>query len=105
MAFEQRDNSGSLFSNDRKSSDNHPTHKGACMIGGVEYWIAAWVKTSKDGNKRFFSLSFEPKERQDTQFGPEQTTASTPRTAQEPQEGTRQAAAGSGHQYDDSIPF
>jgi hypothetical protein len=40
MAYEQKDNSGSIFKNDRKESANHPDAKGSCMIDGVEYWIS-----------------------------------------------------------------
>jgi hypothetical protein len=34
MAFEQRDNSGSLWVNDRKSEESHPDRTGTVMIGG-----------------------------------------------------------------------
>lgn len=85
MAFEQRDNTGSLFRNDRASSDRHPSHKGTVMVDGVEYWISAWVKEGKKG--RFFSLAFEPKEnRDDIPFGSRET-----------KESARQPAARSGH--------
>jgi hypothetical protein len=56
-----RDGQGSLFKNDRKESDNHPNAKGAALIGGVEYWVSAWTKVDKNGN-RWQSLSFQPKE-------------------------------------------
>lgn len=63
MAYEQRDNSGSTFKNDKKASDKHPDYKGSAMIGGVEYWVSTWCKTSQNGGK-FFSHSFTPKEKQ-----------------------------------------
>lgn len=100
MAFELRDGQGSLFRNERATTDRHPTHTGSCMIGGVEYRISAWTKEGKKG--RFFSLAIEPK---DTDFGAGRDAASAPRTAQETQEGTRQAQAGQVHHYDDPIPF
>ena len=61
MAYEQRDNSGSLFKNDKKDSDKHPDRKGSAMIGGVHYWISGWVKQDRNGNP-WMSLSFQPKE-------------------------------------------
>lgn len=60
MAYEQRDMSGSLFPNTRKTSDSHANVTGSGMIGGVEYWISAWTKTKQDGSK-WMSLSFKEK--------------------------------------------
>ena len=61
MAYEQKDNSGSLFRNERKEKDTHPDHTGTALIDGREYYISAWIKEKKDGGK-FFSMSFKPKE-------------------------------------------
>lgn len=60
MTYEQRDNSGSLFKNDRKEQDNHPDYTGSCKIQGREYYISAWVKEGR--GKKFFSFSFKPKQ-------------------------------------------
>jgi hypothetical protein len=62
MAFEQRDNSGALFQNERKEADNHPDRTGTAMIGGVEYWVNGWLKEGAKG--KFLSLSFKPKDQQ-----------------------------------------
>lgn len=61
MAFEQKDNSGSLFKNDKKESESHPNAKGTAKIDGVEYWVAAWTKRDKNGNP-WQSLSFQRKD-------------------------------------------
>ena len=61
MAYEQRDNTGSLFKNEKKESDKHPDYTGTGMIEGKEYWFSAWIKTSAKGSK-FMSLSFKPKD-------------------------------------------
>ena len=63
MAFEQRDNSGSIFRNEKKEKENHPDYKGSAMINGVEMWMSAWLKTGGNGTK-FMSFSFQPKEQQ-----------------------------------------
>jgi hypothetical protein len=60
MAFEQKDNSWALFRNDRKEGENDPDYKGSATIGGVEYWLNAWLRTSKAGQK-YFSGSLKPK--------------------------------------------
>ena len=60
MAFEQRDNSGALFKNERKERDNHPDYTGNAMIDGREYWISAWVKDGAKG--KFFSFAFKAKD-------------------------------------------
>lgn len=61
MAYELRNNSGSLFRNKRKEQENHPDSTGTVMVAGVEYFINGWTKVTKDGDK-FVSLSFKPKE-------------------------------------------
>lgn len=63
MAFEQKELSGSLFKNDKREKDTHPHATGSALIGGVEYWVSAWTKTDKNGNK-WQSLAFKPKEKQ-----------------------------------------
>lgn len=53
---------GVLFKNDRKEQDNHPDYKGSINVGGVEFWLSAWIK---EGNKgKFMSLSIKPKDQQ-----------------------------------------
>lgn len=60
MAYEQRDMSGTLFRNEKKTKDTHPNMNGTCIIDGVEYWISAWTKEGAKG--RFQSLAFKRKD-------------------------------------------
>jgi hypothetical protein len=61
MVYEQRDNTGSLFKNDRKETDSHPDYKGSALLNGVEHWLDAWINEARDGSK-YMSLKFKPKE-------------------------------------------
>lgn len=63
---EQRDNDGSLFRNQKKTTEKHPDYTGKATIGGVEYWLSAWVKWPKSGGEKFMSLAFTPKDEQPT---------------------------------------
>ena len=49
-------NRGVLFSNRNRKSENHPNLTGKLNIDGVEYYLSAWTKTSKAGEK-YISLS------------------------------------------------
>jgi uncharacterized protein (DUF736 family) len=53
-------NRGSLFKNDRKDDAKFPDYKGSLNVDGTDYWLSAWIKISKDGNK-FMSLSVKNK--------------------------------------------
>lgn len=65
MAYEQRDNSGSLFKNDRKEEgDNKPHMTGKAMIDGVMYFFDAWTKEGAKG--RFQSVSFKRMDKQES---------------------------------------
>jgi hypothetical protein len=61
MAYEQKDNSGSIFRNDKKEKETHPDGKGSAMIDGVEYWVSSWNKVGQNGTQ-FRSLAFQRKE-------------------------------------------
>lgn len=58
MAYELRNNSGSLFRTKERKSDNAPNLSGKVMVGGKTYYIDAWSKETRDGNK-WLSLSFK----------------------------------------------
>jgi hypothetical protein len=57
-----RENSGVLERNKKRENDRQPEFKGHCSVDGKEFWISAWVKESQYG--KFFSMAFEPKDRQ-----------------------------------------
>ena len=53
-------NRGVLFKNEDKQQDSHADYNGSINVNGAEFWLNAWIKTSKAGRK-FMSLSVKPK--------------------------------------------
>lgn len=62
MSYEQKNNQGSLFENDRITNPTQPQLTGTITIGGRKYRLAAWRKSTRDG-KEFLSLKIEEKDR------------------------------------------
>ncbi len=93
MAYEQKPNSGSVFNNDRKESDNHPDRSGSALItcphcnASFGMWVSGWIKSS-DSKGKWLSLAFKPKE------------AAPARTRSQPARGGSKAA-----DMNDDIPF
>jgi hypothetical protein len=60
MKYEQKQNTGVLFKNNKKESDRHPDYTGNILLPEGEFMVSAWVKDGKSG--KFFSLSVKKKE-------------------------------------------
>ncbi len=58
--FQQRENSGILFKNNRKTDPKHSDYSGSLTVAGIEYWLSGWIKEGKNG--KFMSLSVKPKQ-------------------------------------------
>jgi len=59
MAYEQRDNSGSLFPNTKRPGKQDADYRGSVKVDGKDFWISLWKK-EKDG-KPWLSISLTPK--------------------------------------------
>lgn len=59
-------NTGMLKRNPNRETEKHPEFTGSINIEGVEYWLAAWVNTAKEGSKiagqKYFHLKVSPKD-------------------------------------------
>lgn len=71
MAYEQRDNSGSMFKNNRKENEKHADMTGDIMVDGKLYWLNGWRKIDKNGNP-WYSCSVRPKEARQGQSSQQQ---------------------------------
>jgi hypothetical protein len=91
VAYEAKDNTGSLFKNTRKEKDTHPDYSGSVRIDGRDLWISAWLKDGKQG--KFFSLSVKRKD----------GTAARPDQAAEFKQAVKQAFPNA--DLSDEIPF
>ena len=60
MSYEQKENSGVLFKNNKKETPNHPDYTGTLKLSDGDYLLSAWVKDGKSG--KFLSLSVKKKE-------------------------------------------
>ena len=58
--FQHKENSGSVFKNERKEQPNHPDYRGSALVGGVEYWVSGWIKDGQKG--KWMSLALTPKD-------------------------------------------
>lgn len=60
MAYEQKDNSGTLFNAKERRSENSPHMDGTLIVNGKKFWIKAWRKQGKSGE--FLSLAVKDAE-------------------------------------------
>lgn len=95
MAYEQKEGSGALFKNLDKDEERHADYKGDILINGQSYWLNAWLKKSKDGNKTYLSISAKPKD-------PNKTVSSALKKIRDD---SKSRSAKTGFEDDDSIPF
>lgn len=59
-------NRGSIWKNEKKTTDKHPDFTGSLNVEGVEYWVSAW-KRKPDANPKAPPLSFSIKPKEQSQ--------------------------------------
>jgi hypothetical protein len=60
MTFQQKDLTGSLFKNTRKTADTHADYNGTATVDGREFYLDAWIKEGAKG--KYMSLRLKPKD-------------------------------------------
>lgn len=58
--YEMKDNTFSLFRNDKKEKENQPDYQGDIMVDGKKLRLSAWLKESKAGRKYINGSVSEP---------------------------------------------
>lgn len=66
---EQRDMSGILFRNGRKTEPNHADYTGQATIDGKKFYINAWVNEGKNG--KFMGLRFKLRQEKPIENSPD----------------------------------
>lgn len=70
-----KDNSGALFKNKDKQSEQHPDYKGSVTVGGQAFWLSAWINTAKASGEKYMKLSLKAKDQQPTAEAPKPAPA------------------------------
>jgi uncharacterized protein (DUF736 family) len=58
--MEQKNNTGAIFKNDKKTADNQPDYRGKINVEGKELEISLWVRTAQSGVKYMSAAIKEP---------------------------------------------
>jgi uncharacterized protein (DUF736 family) len=58
--MEQKQNTGAIFKNDKKTAENQPDYRGKINVDGKEWEISLWVKEGQKAGKYFSAAIKEP---------------------------------------------
>jgi uncharacterized protein (DUF736 family) len=87
--MEQKNNTGAIFKNDKKTAENQPDYRGKMTVDGKRWEISLWLRESAAGTKYFSAAIKEPYVKDDE---PQQAPVSTSKKIQDATE-------------DDGLPF
>ena len=55
--FEEKDNTGVAFQNDKGDNENRPDFRGHLLVNGKKVAVSIWVKTAQGSGKEYLSLA------------------------------------------------
>lgn len=94
---------GVMFPNE-KQNEKQPDLRGSAKIGGVDYRVAAWKRTSQAG-KGYLSLAFQVKEAKPKQTAPAHTAQETVNQVSKAVGGPDDIVAETEADIDEVLPF
>lgn len=99
-------NSGALFKNDKQGNDNWPDYRGQINVNGEDFWISAWLKTSKKDGKKYMSLAIQANDKKQSSQ-PSRQPARQQTRQPDRQQGRQQRAPDPypADDFDGDIPF
>lgn len=57
--MEQKNNTGAIFKNDKKTAENQPDYRGKMMVDGQHWEISLWVRESQATGQKYFSAAIK----------------------------------------------
>jgi hypothetical protein len=94
-------NTGALFKNDKQGNENWPDYRGQINVNGEDFWISAWLKTSKKDGTKYMSLAVQPKEQKAASQPSRQPDRQPPRQHRTPDPQPYDVD----DQFNDDLPF
>ena len=71
--MEQKNNTGAIFKNDKKTAENQPDYRGKMMVDGKEWEISLWIRESQATGLKYFSAAIKEPFVKPTEASPVQT--------------------------------
>jgi uncharacterized protein (DUF736 family) len=102
MSNYTNENSGAIFKNDKRESENHPMYKGSLNVEGKDFWVSVWVNTSQKSGQKYMSLKLKPKEQVMQQA---QNNFQQANNFQQPQTPQQAYVNSVQNDFDDNVPF
>lgn len=82
-------NRGFLRKNDRKEKETQPDYRGEVDVNGQSFWLSAWLNEHEKMGGKYFQLSVQPKEPQQSKHNQQKSNGYQPQQ----------------NDFDDEIPF
>ena len=68
MSEYDNSNKGSIWKNEKKTTDKHPDFTGSLNVNGVDFWVSAWKRKEGQSQKApALSFAIKPKEEETPQ--------------------------------------